>query len=61
MGVTQLFSNLLGTGLGPLLVGLVSDRLGGDAGSLRVALCVIVLLAVPGAVLLWRAGRIAKP
>ena len=61
MGVTQLFSNLLGTGLGPLLVGLVSDRLGGDAGSLRAALCGIVLLAVPGAVLLWRAGRIVAP
>lgn len=57
MGVTQLFSNLIGTGFGPLVVGVLSDRFGGNGDSLRLALCCMVLLAVPGAYLLWRAGR----
>lgn len=52
------FINILGLGLGPLLVGFISDvtepRFGIDA--LRVALTVVMFVLIPAAILLWRGG-----
>ncbi len=62
LAVLLLLSSLLGLGLGPVAVGVVSDllapRLGAD--SLRYALMGIGCMPLFGAVLLWRAARSAQ-
>ena len=39
-----MISNVIGSGLGPLLVGAVSDGLGGTGDSLRTAMIIVALL-----------------
>jgi len=52
----QLFSNLLGAGLGPFLVGVLSDIYGG-AASLRYALLTVAAFNAIAALLYWTAAR----
>jgi MFS family permease len=52
-----IFFNLIGAGLGPLLIGLVSDRLGGDAESLRMAMAGSLVFCLWGVVHIRLAGR----
>jgi len=59
IALIYLFANLIGTGLGPLLVGALSDALHGVAGeeSLRYALLAMCPGYLWGAWLLWRASQ----
>lgn len=59
MSVVMLFANLIGFGMGPQLVGLMSDGLRPLAGvdSLRYALLAMSFVAVWAAWHFWRAGR----
>lgn len=55
----QVLSNLVGYGMGPLLVGMLSDVYGGEQ-SLRYAMITIMCVCYPWAALhLWRAARIS--
>lgn len=56
-GITQLCTNLLGTGAGPLAAGLLSDALGGGEAGLRTALIIVALGNVPAALTLVAATR----
>lgn len=56
-GMTQLCTNLLGTGSGPLFAGLLSDALGGGESGLRTALIVVALGNIPAALTLMAATR----
>lgn len=64
LAIAYFFTNLIGLGLGPLLTGLLSDRLGVDHGSaegLRLALIAMITLFVPSAVLmLWAARNLQR-
>lgn len=62
LAVLGLVSSLMGLGLGPVLVGTISDLLAPHVGvdSLRYALMVLALLPIWGAVHLWIASRSAK-
>ncbi len=53
-------SNLLGLGLGPLLVGSISDQLADRYGdvSLNIALGVVVLVSISAAVMFYRVSRL---
>ena len=54
-----LFSNLLGLGLGPVLVGVLSDQFASgnsDADALRMALSVGMLVLLPALVYYWRSA-----
>jgi len=59
LAVVLLFANLIGMGVGPQCVGLLSDllapRLGRD--SLRVAMMMVALLALWSGAHFWRAGK----
>jgi MFS family permease len=55
---SQLFTNLVGVGLGPLATGALSDWFGG-ADSLRYALACTMLLGLLSAALFAAAGRMA--
>ena len=56
------FSNLIGLGIGPVLVGFISD-LGqprfGEA-SLNLALAVLMLMLIPAGIWYWRAGAVMR-
>lgn len=53
----QIVTNLLGYGLGPYMVGLLSDQIGG-AGSLRTAMAVVMAVCLPWAALhFWLSAR----
>jgi MFS family permease len=56
-GTAQLCSNLLGTGLGPLLVGMISDVSGGGGSGLKVGLVVVGSMNIGAAALLGLATR----
>jgi predicted MFS family arabinose efflux permease len=62
LAVVMLLANLLGFGVGPLLVGTLSDiltpRLGGN--SLRYAMLVMSLVAFWASYHFWQAGRTVK-
>lgn len=62
LAIVGLVSSLMGLGLGPVVVGAVSDLLAPSVGidSLRYALMVIALLPIWGAAHLWFASRSAK-
>ncbi|WP_380873987.1 MFS transporter [Sphingomonas sp. DBB INV C78] len=51
-----LFNMLAGILLGPFIVGLISDPLGGEATGLQMALLITIAAGFPGALLLWRAA-----
>jgi MFS family permease len=54
------FANLIGLGLGPLLTGAASDILAagrGEGEGLRIALLTTLMLFLPCALALWRAGN----
>ena len=53
------FANLFGTGGGPILAGVLSDRFSATAGpvGIRYAIMLVVLLFLPASCLLFRAGR----
>ena len=57
--IKMLFINLIGMGLGPLLVGLLSDFLSPRYGenSLSVALAYFTLVGVWGSLHFWLCGR----
>lgn len=57
--VQLLIINLIGLGLGPQLVGVLSDLFRAEYGSesLRMALAIFACAHVPGAVLYWIGGR----
>jgi len=59
MAVVMLFANLIGMGVGPQAVGLLSDALASLAGadSLRYAMMIVASVALWSAYHLWRAGR----
>ena len=59
LAVVMLLSNLLGMGIGPQLVGLISDRLQPSLGndSLRYAMLAISFVALWSAFHFWRVGR----
>jgi len=61
IAVVFFFGNLLGTGLGPLLVGISSDRMqaGGmtDGEAIRVAQIVATLIGLVAVWAYWRAGK----
>lgn len=59
-GAMQLCTNLLGTGLGPLLVGLLSDGLGGGGEGLKFALVAVGSLNLVAAVLLALATTVLR-
>jgi hypothetical protein len=44
----QIVTNLIGYGLGPYMVGLLSDHIGG-AGSLRTAMAIVMAVCLPWA------------
>jgi MFS family permease len=58
LGLTQLFTNLIGTGSGPVIAGLLSDRIGG-ADSLRYALFAMLLIYPVASLLFIMASRTA--
>jgi predicted MFS family arabinose efflux permease len=57
--VQLLIINLIGLGLGPQLVGVLSDALRAEYGneSLRIALAVFATAHIPGALLYWIGGK----
>jgi MFS family permease len=57
--LSYLANNLIGYGCGPLLVGVMSDRLHATAGpqSLRFALCAVMVFQFVGIWLFWRASH----
>jgi uncharacterized membrane protein YuzA (DUF378 family) len=57
--IKMLFINLIGLGLGPLLVGVLSDLLSSRYGeeSLSVALAYFTLVGLSGSVHFWLCGR----
>lgn len=57
--ILQLMANLIGLGLGPLSVGLLSDRLAADYGteSIRYSMLLIPLVALIAGILLFLATR----
>ena len=61
MAIFSLLTTLLGMVLGPYVVGLLSDSLGGDAAGLRTALLIVISLGFPAAACLWRAAMILDP
>lgn len=50
-------SNVVGAGLGPLTVGLLSDQLGGDPAALREAMMIVLLSQGISILAYWRANR----
>ena len=58
LAVVMLFANLIGMGLGPQLVGILSDTLAPSQGadSLRYAMLIISCVALWGAYHLWQVG-----
>ncbi|MDB5454241.1 MAG: major facilitator superfamily protein [Caulobacteraceae bacterium] len=56
MSMLQLVTSLIGFGLGPLMTGMLSDRLGGGT-SIRYALFVVSFLFIIGAILLMMSSR----
>lgn len=62
LALVMLFANLIGMGLGPQIVGILSDslrpRLGTD--SLRYAMLIMSLVALWSAYHFWQGGRTAK-
>ena len=62
MAVVMLFANLIGMGIGPQLIGVLSDRFAGTLGddSLRYAMLSMSTIAVWGAFHLWRVGAAAQ-
>ena len=52
--------NMLGYGIGPLVVGGLSDGLGAaeDPDKMRIALCLAPAAALVAAALLWRGGKV---
>lgn len=59
MAGSQLMTNLIGVGLGPLLTGALSDLIGGP-GSLRWAMALTLLIGLVAALLFWASGRQAE-
>jgi MFS family permease len=60
VAVVFLFANLLGLGLGPVITGLLSDRLGGvygPAAGLRYALMLTIPVLAPAGWFMLRAAR----
>jgi MFS family permease len=57
MGVVHLASNLIGTGLGPVIAGTISDSLGGEGFSIGWALMCMLLLSIPAAGFMIAASR----
>jgi predicted MFS family arabinose efflux permease len=57
--IEQLFVNLLGAGMGPLITGLISDRLGGN-NSVGLALVATLSINVVAALCFWLASRGAR-
>jgi predicted MFS family arabinose efflux permease len=57
--IEQLFVNLLGAGMGPLITGMISDRLGGD-NSVGLALVATLSINVVAALCFWLASRGAR-
>jgi MFS family permease len=62
LAVVMLFVNLIGMGIGPLMVGMLSDLLTPFVAheSLRYAMLIVSLLALWSACHFWRAGRTVK-
>lgn len=56
MSMLQLITSLIGFGLGPLITGMLSDRLGGGT-SIRYALFIVSFLFIIGAIFLMRASH----
>lgn len=50
-------SNVIGSGLGPLAVGLLSDRLGGTGDALRYAMMIVLLSQIAAIGCYWRVSR----
>jgi MFS family permease len=61
LAVVMLLANLIGMGLGPLVVGILSDRLAGAFGSdsLRYAMLAVSVLALWAAYHFWQVGTSA--
>jgi hypothetical protein len=62
-GIQSAFVSGIGMGIGPLLVGLISDLLQpslGNAEALRYALCISQILHVTAAVMAWMALATAR-
>jgi predicted MFS family arabinose efflux permease len=57
--IEQLFVNLFGAGMGPLITGLISDRLGGD-DSVGLALIATLSINIVAALCFWLAARGAR-
>jgi hypothetical protein len=57
--VFQFILNLIGLGLGPLLVGMLNDELAGrfGAGAIRWSLCIVTAVGALGALFLLAASR----
>jgi hypothetical protein len=59
LAIVMLLANLIGMGIGPEVVGVLSDRLKASLGadSLRYAMLVMSLVGVWAAYHFWRVGR----
>lgn len=60
ISTTQAVTNLVGYGVGPLIVGVVSDRVGGGKDSLKLGVAAVMLFCAWAALhffLAWRASR----
>jgi predicted MFS family arabinose efflux permease len=62
MAVVMLFANLIGTGVGPQIVGILSDALAPRFGieSLRYAMLIVSFVAWWSAYHFWRVGRTVR-
>ncbi|ARS29172.1 hypothetical protein KC8_18025 [Sphingomonas sp. KC8] len=51
-----MFNMLGGVLMGPFIVGLLSEPLGGEAAGLQMALLITIAAGIPGALMLWKAA-----
>ncbi len=54
----SIVANVIGAGIGPILVGALSDRFGGDAHALRMAMMVVLMILLLGAAAYVRASYV---